>query len=630
MTFVVTENCIRCKSMECVKVCPVDCFHEAPLMLVIDPDECIGCTLCEPECPTEAIFSADELPDHQKGFLQINQHLSKLFPVVTEEHETFTDAASWKDVRGKAALLGLESAEVSAEKGTAALDKYEKLFSDPIRTESEWAARLTDPNPLVRLAVTTRNDFALTPARLSAGLQDADEYVRYRYVSLGVEKLTPMQVESLIKDPSRLVRKQMVEKCADRFTPAQIDRILGDSDASVRVSLIESPTFRPSVEQFRQIYSSGSPTEQIAVLERIHADIQPLLLDHPDRRVRASAFARKGIKLNPQQIEAGLADPSGDVVYSVVSRSDVKITAQQFIDLLGRSDPRITYAACQRSDGANVDALIAHSNDALIAEVVEFLPDLTAAQVDRLISDGRWRAVRALFKFKPGVFTPRQLDRCRAAPDWGVRHASITATGVGKIPVSEIGMLLKDRTEKIRVLVVGSPSVRLSKTQMEAALTDPAMRVRFAAASREDFRPTLTQYRRGLRDTDPRIKALFKRRFTLQGGKIVSTGSVVRLGGSVLRDELRKVLDELSTIPTWTKRKHELKKRLEGLVAQLRYTRYHSDGRKAPVNRFGAHVTISVPLNKRGALQPMRGKAAHIICIGHGLHSTVYLAAKAI
>ncbi len=68
MTFVVTENCIKCKYMDCVEVCPVDCFHEGPNMLVIDPDECIDCTLCEPECPAEAIFSEEELPDGQQAF----------------------------------------------------------------------------------------------------------------------------------------------------------------------------------------------------------------------------------------------------------------------------------------------------------------------------------------------------------------------------------------------------------------------------------------------------------------------------------------------------------------------------------------------------------------------------------
>ena len=67
MTFVVTENCIKCKYMDCVEVCPVDCFHEGPNFLVIDPDECIDCTLCEPECPVEAIFSEEELPAGQES-----------------------------------------------------------------------------------------------------------------------------------------------------------------------------------------------------------------------------------------------------------------------------------------------------------------------------------------------------------------------------------------------------------------------------------------------------------------------------------------------------------------------------------------------------------------------------------
>ncbi len=85
MTFVVTENCIKCKYMDCVEVCPVDCFHEGPNFLVIDPDECIDCTLCEPECPAEAIFSEDEVPADQKDFLKLNAELAKNWPVITEK-----------------------------------------------------------------------------------------------------------------------------------------------------------------------------------------------------------------------------------------------------------------------------------------------------------------------------------------------------------------------------------------------------------------------------------------------------------------------------------------------------------------------------------------------------------------
>ena len=84
MTFVVTESCIKCKLTDCVEVCPVDCFHEGPNMLVIDPEECIDCTLCEPECPVEAIFSEDELPEDQQQFLALNAELSESWPVITE------------------------------------------------------------------------------------------------------------------------------------------------------------------------------------------------------------------------------------------------------------------------------------------------------------------------------------------------------------------------------------------------------------------------------------------------------------------------------------------------------------------------------------------------------------------
>jgi ferredoxin len=101
MTFVVTENCIKCKYMDCVEVCPVDCFHEGPNFLVIDPDECIDCTLCEPECPAEAIFSEEELPAGQEQFLQINAELSKKWPVITEKGEPPADADEWKGVEGK-------------------------------------------------------------------------------------------------------------------------------------------------------------------------------------------------------------------------------------------------------------------------------------------------------------------------------------------------------------------------------------------------------------------------------------------------------------------------------------------------------------------------------------------------
>jgi ferredoxin len=101
MAFVVTEACIKCKYTDCVEVCPVDCFHEGPNMLVIDPDECIDCTLCEPECPVNAICSEDDLPSEQQQFLALNAELAKAWPVINEVKDPPPDADEWKDVKSK-------------------------------------------------------------------------------------------------------------------------------------------------------------------------------------------------------------------------------------------------------------------------------------------------------------------------------------------------------------------------------------------------------------------------------------------------------------------------------------------------------------------------------------------------
>ena len=105
MTFVVGENCIKCKHTDCVEVCPVDCFYEGPNMLVINPDECIDCALCEPECPVDAIYADDELPEGQQEFLEINQELSEKWKVITEMKDALPDAEEWANKPNKRELL---------------------------------------------------------------------------------------------------------------------------------------------------------------------------------------------------------------------------------------------------------------------------------------------------------------------------------------------------------------------------------------------------------------------------------------------------------------------------------------------------------------------------------------------
>ena len=99
MPYVVTEACIKCKYMDCCEVCPVDCFYEGENFLVIHPDECIDCGVCEPECPAEAI-SDDNCEDAQK-WIDINREYSEKWPNITKAGEPPADSDDWKDIKNK-------------------------------------------------------------------------------------------------------------------------------------------------------------------------------------------------------------------------------------------------------------------------------------------------------------------------------------------------------------------------------------------------------------------------------------------------------------------------------------------------------------------------------------------------
>ncbi|MBS0354191.1 MAG: ferredoxin family protein [Proteobacteria bacterium] len=105
MTYVVTENCIRCKYTDCVDVCPVDCFREGPNFLVIDPEECIDCTLCVAECPAEAIFAEDDVPAGQQGFIALNAELAAQWAPIVERKDPPADADQWRGVVDKLKFL---------------------------------------------------------------------------------------------------------------------------------------------------------------------------------------------------------------------------------------------------------------------------------------------------------------------------------------------------------------------------------------------------------------------------------------------------------------------------------------------------------------------------------------------
>ncbi len=105
MTYVVAEPCIKCKYTDCVGVCPVDAFREGANCLVIDPDTCIDCDLCVPECPVQAIFAEDDLPEKWTEYLELNVRLAEDWPEISSAKDALPEAEEFKDVVDKRQLL---------------------------------------------------------------------------------------------------------------------------------------------------------------------------------------------------------------------------------------------------------------------------------------------------------------------------------------------------------------------------------------------------------------------------------------------------------------------------------------------------------------------------------------------
>ena len=104
MTYFVTDNCIKCKHTDCVEVCPVDCFYEGENFLVINPDECIDCGVCEPECPVDAIVpdsAFNDKPEQFEKWNDINLKYSNLWPNITQKKDPLPDHEKWDGVPNK-------------------------------------------------------------------------------------------------------------------------------------------------------------------------------------------------------------------------------------------------------------------------------------------------------------------------------------------------------------------------------------------------------------------------------------------------------------------------------------------------------------------------------------------------
>lgn len=128
MPYVVTEDCIKCKYMDCVETCPVDCFYEGSNMLVIHPDECIDCAACVSTCPVEAIVSDDTMGGAKWG--DLNRKYSTMWPRIVQKGTVPTDAKQWEKVTDKFA------AHFSAESGSCHVTNSRPPRSDRSRAQA--------------------------------------------------------------------------------------------------------------------------------------------------------------------------------------------------------------------------------------------------------------------------------------------------------------------------------------------------------------------------------------------------------------------------------------------------------------------------------------------------------------
>ncbi len=627
MTHVVTESCILCKHTNCVDVCPVDCFRETPFMLVIDPDECIDCAVCIPECPVNAIWAEEDVPAGQRSLIAVNQKLAFIGTDITRRKSPLPNAEAWKEIPGKAVLVesGLTDGQVAHVDGK--MDRLQQLVTAKRLSPEEWESAMNDSNPLIRLLVVARSDFSLERKRLDRALSDLSDDVRRICVEKCGAELTKADVKTLLLDPSSGVRLALLRAKASTLTKDQVEHALNDSEPAIRLTVIQVPGFFPTDQQLFRGLERGNWVEVKTMLERMSKAQTALVLAHPSADVRSAAFGYATLALTPAQIQAGLQDLDEQVQRAVIDRDDVQLTPRQFVDIIESGCLDIIDAASRKASIECVEEALNLADESLCARVIGQASTMTTDQVNRCIADPRYEVALTVLKKKGRKLTQGQVSIALQSTSPEVRRLAVDLYGVERLSAKQFSACLSDSDEMIRCLAVSCQLVEISEDQMEQALVDRNLRVRSAAASRKDFSPNVLQFKRGQADKSNKIREIYSTRFALMQGKIVD---VSKQNNFEPNRQLKNILKEIAGIETWTSKKHQLKEELLILLQRLNYDQFTVDARRAKLFYVGEHTVIDVPHNQRGHLQPMRGKKVHLVCVGQGRYSSIVFAAKAV
>lgn len=698
MTYVVTQNCLMCKHTYCVDVCPVDSFRETPLMLVIDPEECIDCGVCVPECPVNAILPEENISKEHKVFISLNEELAKVSSPIVRSKPPLPSAAKWAHSSHKAIFSESEFMDLVPLEAQEVLRRCECALSVNKLTEEQWHEGLTDPHPAVRFLVASRPDFVLSPARLQAGLRDPDQNVRKLYIRLGGKNLPNTELENLLTDAPAHLEKEIVSSAvAQKLLPSQLNLMLQESDASVRLAILKNKEiylseqqifatlefadanelkallvrlpegglqklrshklaavraaayeldadtiapeqldlgfsdkekqvrlavmkrsdFVPSVTQFIEAVDSGDEDEEQAILEKLRAEHIPIAITHRSSRVRRAAYADEQIQLSAAQVERGIHDPNIDVVRTLVDRKNFHPSLTQFISLTARKDPSISLALERKMNGDLLNEILSSNDLDVIQNLVRLAPPLSAEQRLALFAIGDPALDLALVDVSLERLSKPEIKVALRSKNQAVRLQVIQRCEIELLDPDQIENGLTDSCEDIRSAVVRAG--RLTSEQLSRALKDTSEKVRFGAACRLDLQPSIREVEQGLKDSCDQVRKVYSLSFFVQKGKVIQV--------TPLRTILA-LLNRISGVPTWTKRKRELKAELEHLLDQSGYTQVSVDARSAWYPAFGDHGFIQVPEKQRGALQPLRGTTAHLVRLTRGRYSDVYFAAK--
>ena len=529
MAFVITENCIKCKFTDCVDVCPVDCFHEGPVFLVIDPDECIDCTLCEPECPANAIFAEDKLPEGQEQFLELNAELSKQWPVITEVKDPLADADYWNGKNGKIYYLGINVTEEELQLGlidpladarVRSIKLVKKLTNFQIEAainDSAFEVRLalvkrhdsilhglqieqalTDSVTEVQLACLQRGDCLLTAEQFTRGLKSIDANTRLAYLNRNEYKLTSKQIESALNDLEPSIRYAMVSKNGFNPTADQIERCLNDKSSDVRRGVAERTDFIINAIQIENGLTDLDSNVQMAFLKRedigftleqfdrgLKSDVyevkdffekmlcdnrnvsfQKHALTNEDHAVRQMVVNHFAQKFTQKQMNTGLFDPHSCVRIAYVKREECVISAP----LLERS-------------------LIGDSAELCICCLNKYNKPLTEAQIDIGLSNP-FHEVRHYFASNEMIaFTPSRVMQLLKDKSIDVKLAVILRSDFQATP-ENIAICLSDNSAKLRLAIVQNEVIKFTSSRVMQLLKDKSIDVKLAMISRLDFQPT--------------------------------------------------------------------------------------------------------------------------------------------